>query len=268
VPRARSWSATGGEEPQRIYCDVLTTGRELGVQMPTLCNVLALDGPGQGGALIQQDLVLRPDWENVVRSVVDYAVTRSEIDPGRLALLGPSLGAHLAPRAASEEHRLAACIADCGAFDLHAAFLRRLPAPLARGVARGNRAATATLRRLFRYLINKPTAGWALRRGLLVHGVDDPFELIDALKAFTLEGRAARITCPTWVCSAEGDEISESAPNSSQRSPVSGSTSTSPPPKAPAITAKPAPARSTTHARSPGSTRCSAPLLPAARTAQ
>jgi len=36
-----------------------------------------------------------------------------------------------APRAASQEHRLAACVADCGAYDLYAAFLDRLPAPLA-----------------------------------------------------------------------------------------------------------------------------------------
>jgi alpha-beta hydrolase superfamily lysophospholipase len=30
-------------------------------------NVLAFDGPGQGAALLQQQLVLRPDFETVVR---------------------------------------------------------------------------------------------------------------------------------------------------------------------------------------------------------
>jgi hypothetical protein len=68
------------------------------------------------------------------------------------------------------------------------------------------------LRLLARYLIAKPTAGWALRRGLLVHGCDDPIALIESLREYTLAGRAERITCPTWVCSAEDDEISESAP--------------------------------------------------------
>jgi len=175
-------------------------------------NVLAFDGPGQGGALIQHHLTLRPDWENVISPVVDYALTRADVDPYRIALIGPSLGAHLAPRAASEEHRLAACIADCGAYDLHAAFLRRLPAPLAAGVRRGSRAGERVLRALLGFLITKPTAGWALRRGLLVHGVEEPIEFVASLRFFTLAGRAERISCPTWVCSAEGDEISESAP--------------------------------------------------------
>lgn len=175
-------------------------------------NVLAFDGPGQGGALIQQRLTLRPDWENVIRPVLDYALTRPDVDPHRIALIGPSLGAHLAPRAASEEHRLAACIADCGAYDLHAAFLRRLPQPLAASVKRGSRTGERALRALLGFLITKPTAGWALRRGLLVHGAADPIEFVASLRDFTLEGRAERITCPTWVCSAEGDEISESAP--------------------------------------------------------
>ena len=100
--------------------------------------MLAFDGPGQGAALLQRGLVLRPDWENVVAPVVDYALTRPEVDPARIALIGLSLGAHLAPRAASVEHRLAACIADCGAFDLYAGFLARLPGPLAGAYVAGS----------------------------------------------------------------------------------------------------------------------------------
>ena len=45
-------------------------------------NVLAFDGPGQGGALHLQKLVMRPDWEAVITPVVDYALTRPEIEPG------------------------------------------------------------------------------------------------------------------------------------------------------------------------------------------
>ena len=172
-------------------------------------NVLAVDGPGQGGALIQQHLTLRPDWENVIKPVLDYALT---VDPHRIALIGPSLGAHLAPRAASQEHRLAACIAHCGAFDVHAAFLDRLPGPLAASVKHGSRAGERALRALLSFLITKPTAGWALRRGQLVHGVEDPIDFVASLREFTLARRAERISCPTWVCSAEGDEISQSAP--------------------------------------------------------
>ncbi|MEJ8855115.1 hypothetical protein WKW79_11080 [Variovorax robiniae] len=34
------------------------------------------DGPGQGGALYEQGLRLRPDWETVLRAVVDHAGLR------------------------------------------------------------------------------------------------------------------------------------------------------------------------------------------------
>ena len=175
-------------------------------------NVLAFDGPGQGRVLTEQRLAIREDWETVVGSVLDYALAREEVDADRVALIGLSLGAHLAPRAASAEHRLAACVADCGAYDLYAAFLERLPGPMASPLLLERRLVRLAFGRLLALLAGKPTAGWALRRGMLVHGVGDPLAYIDALRAFTLRGRAPHITCPTWVCNAEGDEISRSAP--------------------------------------------------------
>lgn len=71
-------------------------------------NVLAFDGPGQGAALRVQALVFRPDWEKVVSPVVDFALTRPEIDPEAIALFGYSLGGLLVARAAAYEHRVAA----------------------------------------------------------------------------------------------------------------------------------------------------------------
>jgi hypothetical protein len=51
-----------------------------------------------------------------------------------------------------------------------------------------------------------------LPRGMLVNGVGDPLAYVDALREFTLQDRASHIRCPTWVCTAEGDDISASAP--------------------------------------------------------
>jgi hypothetical protein len=45
-----------------------------------------------------------------------------------------------------------------------------------------------------------------------VHGVEDPFEYLLALRDYSLKGRAETIACPTFVCSAETDDISASAP--------------------------------------------------------
>ena len=175
-------------------------------------NVLAFDGPGQGAALLQQGIVLRPDWEAVVTPVVDYLMSRAEVDPGKIALIGLSLGGYLAPRAASAEHRLAACIADCGSYDLFESALERIPGPLAAGLTGGRSAPTAVLRRILAVLERKPTAGWALRRGQLVHGAADPIRYLLALREYSLQDRAGDITCPVFVCNAEGDDISQSAP--------------------------------------------------------
>jgi hypothetical protein len=68
------------------------------------------------------------------------------------------------------------------------------------------------LQEVLKGLATKPTAGWTLRRGQLVHGVDGPVEYLDALREYSLKGRAETIECPTFVCNAEGDDISTSAP--------------------------------------------------------
>ena len=175
-------------------------------------HVLAFDGPGQGSALIKQGLVLRPDWESVVTPVVEWAIERADVDPERIALVGLSLGAHLAPRAASAEHRLAACGADCGSFDLHASALERIPPPLVAGLDGSSGWKAGVLGVVLRILARKPTAGWALRRGQLVHGVGSPMAYLRSLHDYSLDGLAAKITCPTFVNNAEADDIGASAP--------------------------------------------------------
>src|SRR3712207_8614627 len=49
-------------------------------------HCLAFDGPGQGYALFHQKLYFRSDWEKVITPVVDWALTRPEIDGKRIAL--------------------------------------------------------------------------------------------------------------------------------------------------------------------------------------
>src|SRR5205823_2018303 len=135
-------------------------------------HCLLFDGPGQGRPLIEQGLVMRPDWENVVRPVVDHALSRPDVDPQRLALIGWSFGGYLAPRAASGEHRLAALIADPGQWDLGEALRDALPWP-ADQKAKFPNVDPAVVQPILDAALQVPRLRWALQqRASMVHGVD------------------------------------------------------------------------------------------------
>jgi dipeptidyl aminopeptidase/acylaminoacyl peptidase len=55
----------------------------------------------------------------------DYLITRKEVDPARVAVMGFSMGGYYAPRAAAMDKRFAACIAWGGHFDYHESWLLR-----------------------------------------------------------------------------------------------------------------------------------------------
>ena len=175
-------------------------------------NVLTFDGPGQGAMIIDRGVTFRPDWEAVITPVVDFVLTLPAVDPSKLALMGLSFGGYLAPRAATGEHRLAACISDCGPYDLFETSASRLPGFLAKQLPNGNPSLLRLLDRLVKGVMGKPTAGWALRRNLMVHGLAEPLEYFRMAPDYSMKGREEQITCPTFVCSAEGDDLSVNAP--------------------------------------------------------
>lgn len=116
-------------------------------------GVLAYDGPGQGAALYRQGLSLRPDWERVVTPVVDYALSRDDVDPERIAIYGASMGGYMVARAAAFEHRIAAAITDPGVWAS-----RRPRTHPSRGSSADRRSAAGTLRST-RSRLSLPRAG-------------------------------------------------------------------------------------------------------------
>jgi dienelactone hydrolase len=77
-----------------------------------------MDFPGQGGAQRLENMYLPPDTETMVAPVIDYLLTRPDVDPSRIALNGISMGGFAAPRAAAKEKRIAAVMAASGSHDL------------------------------------------------------------------------------------------------------------------------------------------------------
>jgi len=82
-------------------------------------SVLMIDGPGQGGTLRRHKLTTRPDYEVPVGRCVDYLSTRPDVDSGRLAVCGSSLGGYYAARAGAREPRLAAAISHGAVWSIH-----------------------------------------------------------------------------------------------------------------------------------------------------
>ena len=64
---------------------------------------------------------------------------------------------------------------------------------------------------VLRRRIRHTTAGWSMRRGLWVHGVESPLAYLRLTPDYTLEHRVEQIRCPTLICSAENDEIGVTA---------------------------------------------------------
>lgn len=160
-------------------------------------NVLCFEGPGQGAVVREQKIYYRHDWEKVVTPVIDYVLTRAEIDPKRIALMGVSYGGYLAARAAAYEPRLAALIANDGLYDLYEAastYSEKMPEK--------NQSDSPEL---------PTTLRWALAQACWVFNTT-PEQYGEKLKNYTLKEVASKISCPTLICEAENDHFFKGQP--------------------------------------------------------
>ncbi len=157
-------------------------------------NCLLFDGPGQGRNLIRGNSYLRPDWENVVTPVIDYALTRKEIDQKKIILAGWSFGGLLAPRAAAYEHRIAALIADPGQWDA------------------ADSLNTAMINKISSLLNIDEMLHWRIvRRGFWALNVNCLEDFFKSMSNFKLSHIAQNIRCPTLITLPEGDPIASGA---------------------------------------------------------
>jgi len=185
-------------------------------------NVLAFDGPGQGGALRQQGLVFRPDWEAVITPVIDYALTRQEIADDRITLFGYSMGGYLVARAAAFDSRVAALILDDGLYDFHAAMVNKLPPFLGEWIDKGRDDVALPVMELLMSIDTE--ARWALRNGKWVMGVDSIADVPRAFKGYTLAGVADRITAPALVLDPDNGQFLKGQPQRAAEAMVNSDT--------------------------------------------
>jgi dienelactone hydrolase len=162
-------------------------------------HFIDVDGPGQGGTLREKKVYAPPDCERVAKAVIDYLVTRSDVDTERIALHGSSMGGYSGPRCATVEKRIKAVAVWSGAYNLVEDIFDYYP----------------PIQDRLRWLM----------------GAKDLKKAREKITEFTLIGRANEIECPLLVGYSHDDRVMdprgalnlyENAVNSPDRSMVDG----------------------------------------------
>jgi dienelactone hydrolase len=162
-------------------------------------SFIDVDGPGHGGTLRYHKLYAPPDSERVAKAVIDYLVTRLDVDAERIGLHGSSMGGYSGPRCATVEKRIKAVAVWSGAYNL--------------------------VDDIFDYF---PPIQERLRWLMGARNLKDAREKI---KEFTLVGRTNEIECPLLVGYSIDDRVMdprgalnlyENAVNSPDRSMLDG----------------------------------------------
>jgi pimeloyl-ACP methyl ester carboxylesterase len=159
-------------------------------------DVIAFDGPGQGGARALDRLPFDHDWEKPVGAVLDHF----EID--RAALVGISMGGYWALRAAGREPRIDRVVSWPPVYD----WLLRLPRQLrgpARAMLRRRRFMRVSIRLRARLV---PTLRQIVDQVLYITDRDDPIAVVDWFLAMNPDHLDSdRVTQDVLLLSGEHD---------------------------------------------------------------
>jgi pimeloyl-ACP methyl ester carboxylesterase len=159
-------------------------------------DVIAFDGPGQGGARALAGLTFDHDWEQPVAAVLDYFGVASA------ALVGISMGGYWALRAAAFEPRIDRVVSWPPVYD----WLLRAPAPLrsaARAMLRRRRFMSWSVRVRTRLV---PTLRQVVDQALYIVDGDEPMDAVDWFLGMNPDHlNSGRVTQDVLLMCGEGD---------------------------------------------------------------
>lgn len=175
-------------------------------------HALTFDGPGQGEALYVQGMPFRYDWEAVITPVVDYLLTRDDVDPERIAIIGSSQAGYWVPRAAAFEHRLAAMVADPGVFDVRTSWTDAMPGSLLKHFEKGERDKFEHMMAIGEKF--SAATRFNLTKRSEPYKAGSVFDILGLLEDYNLESVAEKIECPSLITDPEDEQF---WPGQSQR---------------------------------------------------
>ena len=170
-------------------------------------NVVLYEGPGQQSMLFERGIPFRPDWENVLTPVVDYLLTRDDVDPDRLGVYGVSQAGYWVPRALAFEHRFAAAIADGGVVDVARTWTQHIPHRLLAAYLKGDKERFDKEMGWAFHLPGTRAAKLAWNFRSRPYGVSGYSAALDAVAQYNLTDIAGQIRTPLYVIDADGDQF-------------------------------------------------------------
>ena len=202
---------SGQPRPTVIYTNGFDSTREEGyfvigaAALRRGYNFLAYDGPGQGWMIREKNVPYRPDWENVLGPVVDYALTVPEIDSGKIVHFGYSLGGYLVARYAAYDHRSAAIVCNDGMTTFYASY-PPIPADMLRLIEEKRDEEAIPL--LDEMIKDDTNARWGLQNGVWVNGVANFAEYVRSTADYTLTvDDIHKIQTPVLLLEGEDDKV-------------------------------------------------------------
>jgi hypothetical protein len=172
-------------------------------------NCLIFEGPGQGEMISLQKLPFRHDWENVVTPVVDFALTRADVDPERLALLGYSMGGYLVPRALAFEKRIRWGIVDGGVYSVFDGTMTKFPDPVRAGME-STECSPLVDELVLQEMEKRPDVSQFISQMLWTFQADTPCELFRKLQKYTLADVIDDIRTDILVVNSSEDQVAGS----------------------------------------------------------
>jgi hypothetical protein len=169
-------------------------------------NAVTFDGPGQNAALHRQKLYFRYDWEAVITPVVDWLMTRSDVDRDAIALHGVSQAGYWVPRAVAFEKRIAAAVADPGVVRVGDSWEAHAPKSLLELLDKQEKATFDELL-LARYKDN-PAELAEFHWRMAPYGTKSVYDAFVAARAMHLDADTlSRITCPLLITDPDHEQF-------------------------------------------------------------
>jgi dipeptidyl aminopeptidase/acylaminoacyl peptidase len=139
-------------------------------------HVISVDGPGQGNSNMQKIRAVGDAYERAGAAVIDYLLTRPEVDADRIGIYGISMGSYWSLRLASYDHRPAALVSAVACFNPNNTIFTQ---------------SSPRFKQQFMYMA----------------GMDDEAEFDAMARDMTVKGYMDKVKCPTLLVSGEFDPL-------------------------------------------------------------